>query len=149
MTQHRRTRASTADVTITAITAITTLALVLGLSACASVPAEVRGEWVLVEARDVAGDLALETTGASATLSIDRARLDVMSICDTITADIESVDPWRLDDAVSTEQACADPTANDLNARFTAALVDADHARVEDGELVIVGEDSRLAFAPQ
>jgi len=143
MTQHRRTRATTAVVTITAV------ALMLGLSACASVPAEVRGQWVLVEARDAAGDLALDATGASATLSIDRTRLDVTSICNTIGADIESVDPWRLDEGTATEQACVDPVLNDLNARFTAALVDADHARVQDGELVIVGEDSRLAFAPR
>ena len=144
MTQPRRNRATTAVVAITAAAA-----LVLGLSACASVPADVRGEWVLVEARDAAGDLGLDATGASATLSIDRTRLDVTSICNTIGADVESVDPWRLHEGTATEQACVDPVLNDLNARFTAALVDADHARVQDGELVIVGEDSRLAFAPR
>jgi len=118
------------------------------LSACAPVPEAVRGTWTLSAGRDDHGAFDPTTGQATARLVIDGGRLEGTSICTSVAARIESVDPWHLVDVVSTEQACLDSAANDLTARYLSALVDAEHARVENAQLVLIGERSRLVFSP-
>lgn len=125
-------------------------ALLVGLTAACTSTGSIEGNWVLDSATAPDGAIPVDV-GTTPTLRLDSGRINGQSHCNSYSGEYRANTSGRFEipgGLAVTEMACADPNAMTAEQRFFDALMAVESFGIEDGNLVLTGEDVRLVFTP-
>ncbi len=119
------------------------LALLATLTGCASGP-DVDGPWQLSSAT-VEGESLRLLADAPVTLDVDGGTLSGRAACNGYSGEVDTGDGWSAVHLAIQEAACA-PEVMAVESAYMTALASVTAAALDDGILVLTGEDVRLRF---
>lgn len=110
------------------------------------VPAELRGDWGLVEGRP--DDLA-PLDDHPVTLTLEADRLGGTAACNSYGAPVSwDGRAWRLEEGVSSTAMGCEPEVQALEQAFLGAVAEVRHVGLDGDHLVVSGDDFELRFEP-